>query len=444
MRASPRSLVFTVFAVLVTGWTASASAAEVFDHLQCFRIKDLLEKTTYTADLTAADPIFVAAERGCEIQMPARMLCVDARKTSVEPAPPGAPDGLQAQKYLCYRAKCGRTRPSTVLEDQFGTHLFSINSTSMICAPVTDSGGATTTTLPPCRDADEDGWTECNGDCDDGDPMVNPDQPELCDGIDNDCDSLVDAEDAENLVGVGEPCGLDFPGVCSEGITVCEGGGLLCRGLIDPGTLDEVCNGLDDDCNGMIDETDPNLGLACETGLPGQCAPGYFICWSAELMCQQNQPAEDEICLDGVDNDCDGAIDEGPTVGDPCYTGLPGQCSTGETVCEAGNLQCVPSVAPGPEVCDGIDNDCDGMIDNGVCMPDGSHCILKGECASQMCVDGVCCNLQCDGNCEACSAVKKGYGQDGTCEDIAFGLDPDDECGPFAVCDGAGTCTVAP
>lgn len=388
MRAPVRCLLSATLSVLVAVWAGPASAAPVFDHLQCFRIKDLLEKTTYTADLTAADPVFVAAERGCEIQMPARMLCVDARKTNVEPVPPGAPDGVPAQKYLCYRAKCGRTRPSTVLEDQFGVHLFSINSTTMICAPVSRAGASTTTTLPPCADADEDGWTVCDGDCDDNDPSVNPLQPETCDGIDNDCNGLIDGEDPD-LNGQGQPCASGLPGICAEGRMLCGNGQWNCVSWITPDLEEEVCNGQDDNCDGVVDETDPNLGVPCLTGLPGQCASGHLVCVSPQLACEQD-------------------------------------------------------LAAGDEVCDGLDNDCDGAVDEGGCLPDGSHCNLDADCASQACVDGVCCNVPCEGTCLACSAAKKGFGLDGKCEPIAILLDPDGECPPGYTCDGAGSCLAAP
>lgn len=82
--------------------------------------------------------------------------------------------------------------------------------------------------------------------------------------------------------------------------------------------------------------------------------------------------------------------------------------------------------------------------------PAGTVCAFTAQCASGHCVDGVCCDTACDGECEACSADKKGSGDDGTCEPFASGTDPDDECtalpaetcGTVGHCDGSGQCAV--
>jgi hypothetical protein len=80
---------------------------------------------------------------------------------------------------------------------------------------------------------------------------------------------------------------------------------------------------------------------------------------------------------------------------------------------------------------------------------DGIGCTTHGQCASGHCVDGVCCDTPCVDLCSACSASLKGSGEDGVCEPIGLGLDPQDECTSLAecpaetgTCDGAGACQL--
>ncbi len=85
-------------------------------------------------------------------------------------------------------------------------------------------------------------------------------------------------------------------------------------------------------------------------------------------------------------------------------------------------------------------------------LPDGAPCAHFAQCQSGHCTDGVCCDTLCEGTCAACTAAKKGGGEDGACEPIAAGQDPEAECVPAAVgtcgqsgvCDGKGACQLAP
>jgi len=229
---------------------------------------------------------------------------------------------------------------------------------------------------------------------------------EICDGKDNDCNGLIDDKPTD----VGQACG---PKGCQAGVLTCIAGTPVCVGAGQPSP--EVCDGRDNDCNGQVDESDPNLGKACyPTGAAGcgatgactgQCQRGAWVCTAGSLVCSGVVTPQMETC-DGKDNDCDGLIDEDfdlqtdPRNCGSCnhacvYAHAIGLCSKGQ--CQMGPCQvgwasadgqtdngCEYACTPdGPEVCDGKDNDCNGLTDGddpGMVQPVVNFCRQTGEC----------------------------------------------------------------
>jgi uncharacterized delta-60 repeat protein len=214
-------------------------------------------------------------------------------------------------------------------------------------------------------DGDGDG-ARCAADCDDADPRRAPGLMEVCDGADNNCDVAID----EGNPGGGVACETGSLGVCAAGTTACVEGALACAPNTAPAA--EICDDLDNNCDGQTDEGNPGGGAACSTGLLGVCADGALVCEGGALSCAANAQPSAEIC-DGLDNNCDGEADEGnPGGGAACSTGLLGVCASGVLACQGGELTCDPDNAPSGEVCDNLDNDCDGTPDDGiVCVPPG-------------------------------------------------------------------------
>lgn len=105
------------------------------------------------------------------------------------------------------------------------------------------------------------------------------------------------------------PAGTEGVGVCKAGTETCSQGSWgSCIGQVLPTA--ETCNGLDDDCDGQVDNGNPGGGAACITGKLGVCSQGTEQCQGGALQCVQTTMASAEVC-NGLDDNCNGVVDEG-------------------------------------------------------------------------------------------------------------------------------------
>ena len=290
------------------------------------------------------------------------------------------------------------------------------------------------------------GYVSDNTDCDDSNANVNPGATEICNGVDDNCDSQVDEGVQDTYYADTDGDGY---GDASNSTEACSApAGYVSDNMdcddsdasVNPGAT-EVCNGVDDDCDGQVDEGVQNTYYADTDGdgygdasnsTEACSAPAGYV--SDNTDCDDSDanvnPGATEVC-NGIDDDCDGQVDEGVQNTYYADTDGDGYGDDGNTTeaCSApagyvsDNMDCDDSdasVNPGAtEVCNGVDDDCDGQVDEGV--QNTYYADTDGDGYGD------------DGNTtEACSAPA-GYVSDNTdCDDSNANVNP----GATELCNG--------
>lgn len=228
-------------------------------------------------------------------------------------------------------------------------------------------------------------WSSCSG-------VIEP-VPEVCDGIeDDDCNGTVD-DGCDCTDGSTRVCGVSL-GVCRSVMQVCTAGHWPRACADEPGVISpspEECDGaLDQNCDGAVDE-----GCLCVNGAVdrsacgtdvGECETGMRVCsmgtWGA---CSGGIAPAAEVCEGSHDENCDGGIDEGCS----CTNGATRACGVGACAgtqtCASGMWGACSGAAPSTEICNGIDDDCDGLndqLDTGVSMVGASCGTDEGLCTA--------------------------------------------------------------
>ena len=323
-------------------------------------------------------------------------------------------------------------------------------------------------------DADGDGYSEADGDCDDGDADRHPGADELCNGVDDDCDGVVDppsSSDASSWYndrdgdGYGEPTYASTSCEPNTGQVAdhsdCDDG----NANVNPG-VDELCNGVDDDCDGDID---PATAVDADPWFTDGDGDGYGDPTTEAPACEPSSdqvadgtdcddgdasihPNADETC-NGVDDDCDSDIDPGSSVDAPRWhpdadgdgygdadsfttaCSQPSDTQADDSDCDDGD----PAINPeGTERCNGVDDDCDGEIDPDTSIDastwytdrdgDGYGDPATAATACAAASDQVADNTDCD---DATGAVNPGVSEmcNGVDDDCDGDVDPDTSLG---------------
>jgi hypothetical protein len=333
-----------------------------------------------------------------------------------------------------------------------------------------------------CLDYDNDGYGEncaLGNDCNDNDANINPEALEFCDGIDNNCDLIIDQDsegrdvceatnvycdnDSDNHISstVSELC-FGFNCVAPEGCSLIAG--YDCNddnAEINPEADDNNCNSIDENCDGIADNgfipelTNCGLGVCASTG--------YSSCNNGQIIsnCEASEPlsSTDSNC-NNIDDNCNGIIDEDYIyTGEAFFCGIGACKAQGTKVCIEGTEteSCTPG-EPTEEFCDGIDNNCNNETDeNDVCLATHYYCDFDNDTYLSSSVSGVCdlfdceipteCSENAGTDCDDNNTNIHPEANDSSCNNIDENCNGliDEEYVPYQInCQSTESCELAP
>lgn len=287
-------------------------------------------------------------------------------------------------------------------------------------------------------------------------PQVTPDELETCNGVDDDCDGGIDtfANGTPLFVACDDPSNP----LCA-GIRICVNGSFgACETA--PKTTPEICDGVDNNCDGNVDKDADGVALTTTYGTNvGECQKGTKVCVNGgwKITTPAKEPQVETCTNEDADDNCDGIEDNVSGLYDA--QGTPKECTQTVDACvNFGVMSCFPSLSaeplctailpiPGPEVCDGEDNDCNGIIDDVTGV--NTTCELKTKNQYGTCITSgiLVCKLGagtlpvCDAPlitpaAEVCDGIDNDC--DGTPDDVP-GVDAPCDNGQLGVCLTAGT-----
>jgi len=212
--------------------------------------------------------------------------------------------------------------------------------------------------------------------------------PEDCNGTDDDCDGTVDNNLSVDLAPCNQAgaCALALKVTCSNKKWTCAYSG---SGYQQKETL---CDSLDNDCNGITDDGYQNLGVACDGSDPDKCPNGKFVCNATfnAVVCDESPTGtvKVEVC-NNIDDDCNGITDDPWTaqLNVACDGTDLDKCKNGKTACAADQqtTMCVETSANLVEMCNSKDDDCNGLTDDGIGLGDACDALPDPD----LCKNGV-------------------------------------------------------